>query len=89
MKTRQGKSETDIRKAVLNELHCIAVCREIEDVEIEVNRDRPEGLPNWWIRRIRFRNGRVPHKGVVETGGEVSRVEAVLQSRFFAYPNGV
>jgi hypothetical protein len=85
---RQGKSEADIRNTVLSELHGITACREVEDVEIEVNRDRLEGLPNWWIRRIRFRNGSAPHMGVVDTGGEVSRVESVLQARFFAYSTG-
>jgi hypothetical protein len=86
---KQGRSEADIRAAVLDELHGIANCREIEDVEIEVNRDRPVGLSNWWIRQIRFRNGRSLLSCVMDAGGDVSRVEADLQSRFFASPNAV
>ena len=83
---KQAKSETDIHGAVLDELHGVAACRAIQDVVIEVNWDRPAGLSNWWIRQIKFRNGSVQHPGCAGAGSELARIEAVLQSKFFASP---
>jgi hypothetical protein len=85
---RQGKSPNEIHDAVMAQLHEIATCDAVNDVVIEVNWDRPPGFANWWVTRIKYRSAGTQRAGIFDSGKEVARVEAQLQTVFFAERDG-
>ena len=81
-----AKSSDAIRAAIMAELGGILSCRGIEDVAIDVNEDRPPGLPNWWISRIRYQSS-LPRSGIADSQNEVFQIEEVLRARYFVEPD--
>ena len=84
---KQAKLEESIRASIMTELRDISCCGAVDDVGIEVNWDRPLGLANWWVTRIRYQDAAFPHSDIAASESEISRIEAVLQAQYFVESN--
>lgn len=80
---KQAKTKESIRVLIMSELHDISCCGAVDDIGIEVNWERPAGLNNWWVTRIRYQNAAFPHADIAASEEEISRIEALHQARFF------
>jgi hypothetical protein len=78
-----AKSKESIRVSMMTELRAISCCGAVDDVGIEVNWDRPAGMINWWVTRIRYQKSAFPQSDIAASESEISRIEAVLQQRYF------
>lgn len=86
-RTKIATSQDAVHTSMMAELRCITCCDEVEDVGIEVNWDRLAGMTNWWVTRIRYRNPDCAGPHLAGSEAEISRVEAVLQARYFVEAN--
>ena len=84
---KQAKSKESIRATIMTELNEISCCGAVDDVGIEVNWDRPQGLINWWVTRIKYQSTAFPQTDIAASEEEISRIEAHLQARYFVQPN--
>ena len=82
MKTA-AKSQESVRASIMTEVRAISCCGAVDDVGIEVNWERPSGMTNWWVTRIRYQKSAFPQSDIAASEGEISRIEAVLQRRYF------
>ena len=77
------KSQEAVRASIMTELSNISCCGAVRDVGIEVNWDRPSGMANWWVTRIRYQDSAFPRSDIAASENEISRVEALLQAQYF------
>jgi len=84
---RQAKSLESMHECIMVELRGICCCGAVDGIGIEVNWERPSGFTNWWVTRIRYQNTAFPHADIAASENEISRIEALLQARYFIEPN--
>jgi hypothetical protein len=77
------KSKESVRASIMREVRGISCCGAVDDVGIEVNWDRSSGMTNWWVTRIRYKKSAFPRSDIAASECEISRIEAVLQQRYF------
>jgi hypothetical protein len=76
-------SQESVHSTMMRELRDISCCGCVDDVGIEVNWERSSGMTNWWVTRIRYQASAFPQSDIATSEREISRVEAVLQSRYY------